>query len=80
MLAGYYSALRSGDLLSLRWDQIQNGLIVLPMSKTGDIIVCPLPESCVLTALVVADFAWRRFRRRKSDEASQESETPNRVG
>jgi len=43
VLVGYYSALRFGDLMSLRWDQIQDGLIVVPMSKTGDIIACALP-------------------------------------
>lgn len=47
VLVGYYTALRSGDLLSLRWDQIQDGLIVRTMSKTGDIIVCPLPPDAM---------------------------------
>ena len=47
VLVGYYSALRFGDLLSVRWDQIQDGLIVLPMSKTGDIIACALPPDAM---------------------------------
>jgi integrase len=47
VLVAYYSALRPGDLLSLQWDQIQDGLIVLPMSKTGDIIVCALPPDAL---------------------------------
>lgn len=47
VLVGYYSALCFGDLLSLRWDQIQDGLIVLPMSKTGDIIACALPPDAI---------------------------------
>jgi integrase len=47
VLVGYYSALRFGDLVSLRWDQIQNGQIVLTMSKTGDVIICPLPPDAL---------------------------------
>jgi integrase len=43
VMVGYYSALRFGDLVSLRWDQVQEGRIVLTMSKTGDQITCPLP-------------------------------------
>lgn len=47
ILVGYYTALRLGDLLSLRWDQIQDSMIVLTMSKTGDVIVCPLPSDAM---------------------------------
>jgi len=43
VLVGYYSPLRYVDLMLLRWDQIQDGLIVVPMSKTGVIIACALP-------------------------------------
>ena len=43
VLVAYYSALRFGDLATLRWDQVRDGQIVLKMSKTGDIICCSLP-------------------------------------
>ena len=46
-MVGYYSALRFGDLASLRWDQIQNGMIVVTMNKTGDVIACPLPDNAL---------------------------------
>lgn len=47
VLVGYYTALRLGDLLSLRWDQIQESMVVLTMSKTGDVIVYPLPPDAM---------------------------------
>jgi len=47
VLIGYYSALRFGDMLSLRWDQIQDGVIVLQMSKTSDVIACRLPSDAL---------------------------------
>lgn len=43
VLVAYYTALRFGDLATLRWDQVRDGQIVLKMSKTGDVICCSLP-------------------------------------
>lgn len=45
ILVAYFSGLRRGDLLALRWDQVSDrGVITITMSKTGDVLQATLPR------------------------------------
>ncbi|HET6324813.1 MAG TPA: hypothetical protein VFG04_08940 [Planctomycetaceae bacterium] len=46
----YFTALRRGDLLTLRWDEIENGWIRRKMAKTGFLVEIPI-HPCLQTHL-----------------------------
>jgi integrase len=58
LLTGYYTGLRLGDLLALRWSEVSaSGLVTVTMRKTGDMLTAQLPEDAQQALRAIAPVA-----------------------